>query len=88
MLITHISGTEYIITAASGLVATLTKHYPSAEDQICTFNVPAYDLGPIEQIDDLTGELVGEYDPTQPKNRRQHDAEFEDSLDAKFAWRN
>jgi hypothetical protein len=67
--------TIYQILNGNNLIATVAKWQPSAEDEIVSFKVPVYDLGPIDQIDDESGELVGEYNPCAPKNARAFDAE-------------
>ncbi len=80
-LTTRADSTIYVITDAHNMTATVAKWQPSAEDEIVSFDVPVYDLGPIDQIDDLTGELVGEYSPYAPKNVRAFDPEQQDHDD-------
>jgi hypothetical protein len=66
MLLTTITtqpqATIYIIQGACNLIATVAKWQPTAEDEITSFKVPVYDLGPIDQIDDESGALVAEYE--------------------------
>jgi hypothetical protein len=86
-LSTQFTAREYFIIDASHGFASVELRSPSTRENPAAFDVPVEDIASITQLDD-DGRVVGEYDPSLPKNIRVFDAEYEDSLDAKFAWRN